>query len=55
MQGTEGCRLRRIRNTPQGEAIESNAADDTLLVDQERGIMMEKERRRLTETVSGSG
>jgi hypothetical protein len=34
MQGAEECRLRRISNTPQGEATEGNAADDTLMVDQ---------------------
>jgi hypothetical protein len=34
MQGVEARRLRHIRNTPQGEAIEGNAADDTLMVDQ---------------------
>jgi hypothetical protein len=27
-------RLRRINNTPQGEATEGNAADDSLMVDQ---------------------
>jgi hypothetical protein len=32
--GAEERRLRRISNTPQGEAIEGNAADDTLMVDQ---------------------
>ena len=34
MQGAEERRLRRISNTPQGEAIEGNAADDALMVDQ---------------------
>jgi len=34
MQGAEERRLRRMSNTPQGGAIESNAADDTLMVDQ---------------------
>ena len=34
MQGAEERRLRRICNTPQGEAIESNTEDDTLMVDQ---------------------
>ena len=34
MQGAEERRLRRMGNTPQGEAIEGNAADDVLLVDQ---------------------
>ena len=32
MQGAEERRLRRINNTPQGEATEGNTADDTLLV-----------------------
>jgi len=34
MQGAEERRLRRMSNTPQGEAIEGNAADDALMVDQ---------------------
>jgi hypothetical protein len=34
MQGGEERRLRRIGNTPQGGAIEDNAADDILMVDQ---------------------
>jgi len=34
MQGAEERRLRRMSNTPQGEAIEGNAADDILMVDQ---------------------
>jgi hypothetical protein len=34
MQGAEERRLRRISNTPQGEAIEGNAADGALMVDQ---------------------
>ena len=34
MQGAEECRLRRIYNTPQGEATEGNAANDILMVDQ---------------------
>ena len=29
-----GAPTRRINNTPQGEAIEGNAADDSLMVDQ---------------------
>ena len=37
MQGAEERRLRRINNTPQGEATEGNTADDTLMVDQEQG------------------
>ena len=36
MQGTEERRLRRTKGTPQGEATEGNAADDTLMVDQGR-------------------
>ena len=34
MQGAEERRLRRISNTPQGEATEGNTADDSLMVDQ---------------------
>jgi hypothetical protein len=34
MQGAEERRLRRMSNTPQGGAIEDNAADDALMVDQ---------------------
>jgi hypothetical protein len=34
MQGAEERRLRRMSNTPQGGAIEGNAADDGLMVDQ---------------------
>jgi len=34
MQGAEERRQRRMSNTPQGEATEGNAADDTLMVDQ---------------------
>jgi hypothetical protein len=34
MQGAEERRLRRISNAPQGEAIDGNAADDALMVDQ---------------------
>jgi len=36
MQGAEERRLRRMKYTPQGGAIEGNAADDTLMVDQGR-------------------
>ena len=36
MQGAEERRLRRMSNTPQGGAIEGNAADDALMVDQGR-------------------
>jgi hypothetical protein len=35
MEGAEERRLRRISNTPQGEAIDGNVADDALLVDQD--------------------
>ena len=35
MQGAEERRLRRINNTPQGEATEGNAANDTLMVPRE--------------------
>ncbi|MBW1805569.1 MAG: hypothetical protein JRJ06_04245 [Deltaproteobacteria bacterium] len=34
MQGAEERRLRRMNFTPQGGAIEGNAADDILMVDQ---------------------
>jgi len=34
MQGAEERRLRRMNYTPQGGAIEGNAADDIFLVDQ---------------------
>ena len=34
MLGAEERRLRRMENTPQGGAIEGNAADDALMVDQ---------------------
>ena len=34
MQGAEERRLRRMSNTPQGEANEGNAADEALMVDQ---------------------
>jgi hypothetical protein len=39
MQGAKERRLRRINNTPQGEATEGNIADDALMVDQ--GIDLE--------------
>jgi hypothetical protein len=32
--GAEELRLRRINNTPQGEATEGNTADENLMVDQ---------------------
>jgi hypothetical protein len=38
MQGAEERRLRRMSNTPQGEAIEGNAADDALMVNQGPGF-----------------
>ena len=34
MQDAKERRLRRINNTPKGEATEGNAADDSLMVDQ---------------------
>jgi len=34
MQGAEERRLRRMNFTPQGGAIEGNATDDILMVDQ---------------------
>ncbi len=34
MQGAEERRLRRMRNTLQGGALEGNAADDAWMVDQ---------------------
>ena len=34
MQGAEECRLRHTNSMPQGETIEGNTADDTLMVDQ---------------------
>jgi len=34
MQGAEERRLRRMNYTPQGGAIEGNAADDILMVNQ---------------------
>jgi len=40
MQGAEERRLRRMSNTPQGGAIESNAADDALMVDQGHSRML---------------
>jgi len=38
MQGAEERRLRRMSNTPQEGAIEGNAADDILMVDQGVGV-----------------
>ena len=40
MQGAKEHRLRRISNTPQGEAIDGNAADDALMVDQGRDMAL---------------
>jgi hypothetical protein len=40
MQGAEERRLRRMSNTPQGGAIEGNAADDALMVDQGRFLSL---------------
>ena len=37
MQGAEERRLRRMSNTPQVGAIEGNAADDALMVNQGLG------------------
>ena len=34
MQGAEERRLRRMVNTPQGEASEGNTADDAFMIDQ---------------------
>jgi len=34
MQGAEERRLKRINNTPQGEAIDGNTADGILMVNQ---------------------
>jgi len=42
MQGAEEPRVRRIKNTPQGEATEGNAADDILMVDQGPGFMVDR-------------
>ena len=41
MQGAEERRLRRMSNTPQGGAIEGNAADDALMVDQGGGLIID--------------
>jgi hypothetical protein len=43
MQGAKERRLRRMTNTPQGEAIEGNAADDTLMVDQGHALQLDKQ------------
>jgi len=40
MQGAEERRLKRISNTLQGEATEGNIADDILMVDQGKGLMI---------------
>jgi hypothetical protein len=47
MQGAEERQLRRINNTPQGEATEGNAADDTLMVDQGRLFILIDNNPRL--------
>jgi len=41
MQDAEERQLRRINNTPQGEATEGNKADDILMVDQGNLILWE--------------
>ena len=41
MQGAEERRLRRMSNTPQGGAIEGNAADDALMVDQGKAFALQ--------------
>ena len=41
MQGAEERRLKRISNTPQGEVIEGNAAEDTLMMDQGRTMVLD--------------
>ena len=47
MQDAEERRLRRISNTPQGEAIEGNAADDTLMVDQGDRVLLDTQVKTL--------
>jgi len=47
MQGAEECGLRRMSNTPQGEAIEGNAADDALMVEQGDRIALDIQVRTL--------
>ena len=42
MQGAEERRLRRMSNTPQGEAIEGNAADDALMVNQGEEYLLDR-------------
>ena len=42
-QGVEERRLRRMINTPQGEVIEDNTADDILMVDQDLKAFMASE------------
>jgi len=44
MQGAEERRLRRMSNTPQGGAIEGNAADDTVMVIRGRRICLTRIR-----------
>jgi len=36
-----GVPTRRISNTPQGETIEGNAADDTLMLDQGYTVVLD--------------
>ena len=43
--GAKERRLRRISNTPQGEAIEGNAADDTLMVDHSMRNALDEETK----------
>ena len=47
MQGTEERRLRRMSNTLQGGAIEGNAADDALLVNQRLPLALTGHERYL--------
>jgi len=53
MQGAEERRLRRMgSNTPQGGAIEGNAADDALMVDQ--GVILVLTRENISSYLSAS-
>ena len=47
MQGAEERRLRRINNTPQGEATEGNTADDSLMVDQGDRVLLDIQAKPL--------
>jgi len=40
MQGAKERRLRRMSNTLQGRAIEGNAADDALMMDQGQSFLL---------------